>query len=241
MTENAKTNEVLRTLFALPITAEQRLGAFFLWGMLLPEDSRAEKKARQRDYNKQFYAENSARLKEKVNRYQAENVAARQEYDYQRYHNDPVRRADVIARAAESAKRNPEKNTEHKRRSAAKPENKAKKHARVKERREQDPLFRLLGNMRGRVTLAMKRAKKAAKTCALLGMELPEFRIYVQGQFQPGMTWENYGPVWHIDHKRPCDSFDLSDPAQQRECFHWSNLQPLFAVDNLRKGANFPS
>jgi hypothetical protein len=50
------------------------------------------------------------------------------------------------------------------------------------------------------------------------------------------MTWENYGPVWHVDHIRPCASFDLTDPAQQRECFHFSNLQPLFAAENLAKG-----
>lgn len=50
------------------------------------------------------------------------------------------------------------------------------------------------------------------------------------------MTWENYGPVWHVDHIRPCASFDLQDPAQQRECFNFKNLQPLFAKENLKKG-----
>lgn len=51
------------------------------------------------------------------------------------------------------------------------------------------------------------------------------------------MTWENHGMRgWHIDHKRPCSSFDLSDPAQQCACFHFSNLQPLWATENLRKG-----
>ena len=68
-------------------------------------------------------------------------------------------------------------------------------------------------------------------------MELPEFRIYIQGQFSQGMTWENYGQVWHLDHVIPCASFDLSDPEQQKICFHWSNYQPLFVLDNLRKGA----
>jgi hypothetical protein len=50
------------------------------------------------------------------------------------------------------------------------------------------------------------------------------------------MTWDNYGPVWHVDHKRPCASFDFSDPVQQRLCWHWTNLQPLFAAENLSKG-----
>jgi len=51
------------------------------------------------------------------------------------------------------------------------------------------------------------------------------------------MSWDNYGyRGWHIDHIRPCASFDLTDPEQQRECFHYTNLQPLWWQDNLRKG-----
>ncbi len=50
------------------------------------------------------------------------------------------------------------------------------------------------------------------------------------------MTWDNYGK-WQIDHKIPCASFDLTDPEQQKSCFHFSNLQPLWAKDNNSKGA----
>ena len=49
-----------------------------------------------------------------------------------------------------------------------------------------------------------------------------------------GMTWENYGE-WHLDHMRPCASFNLEDPEEQKKCFHWTNLQPLWAKDNLAK------
>lgn len=54
-------------------------------------------------------------------------------------------------------------------------------------------------------------------------------------QFEPGMTWENYGTEWHVDHIVPCSYFDLTDPEQQRICFNYRNLQPLWAKDNLEK------
>lgn len=74
----------------------------------------------------------------------------------------------------------------------------------------------------------------------MLGCSILEFRKYLEAQFISGMTWENYGlRGWHIDHKRPCAKFDLTDPAQQRECFHFSNLQPLWAIDNLKKGSKY--
>lgn len=89
--------------------------------------------------------------------------------------------------------------------------------------------------MRCRISRAVKGIARSQTTLELLGMDWSEFRIYIQGQFRPGMDWENYGKVWHIDHIKPCVKFDLTDPEQQRSCFNWSNLQPLFAVENLRK------
>lgn len=69
----------------------------------------------------------------------------------------------------------------------------------------------------------------------LIGCSIEDFWIYLESKFEPGMTRENYGKVWHIDHIMPCAIFDLTKPEHQKRCFHFSNLQPLFAEDNRRK------
>jgi hypothetical protein len=95
-------------------------------------------------------------------------------------------------------------------------------------------------NLRNRITVAMMRygTTKSNSTEVLIGCSVPDLRQHLEVQFVDGMTWDNYGRIgWHIDHIRPCASFDLTDPAQQRQCFHYSNLQPLWAADNIRKGA----
>ena len=71
----------------------------------------------------------------------------------------------------------------------------------------------------------------------LVGCDLEYLKEYLEKQFVDGMTWKNYGEIWHVDHALPCNSFDLSDPEQQKRCFHYTNLQPLFATDNMEKGA----
>lgn len=71
----------------------------------------------------------------------------------------------------------------------------------------------------------------------LLGCTFEEFKTYLESMFLDGMTWENYGVHgWHIDHIIPCSSFDLSKSEEIEICFHYSNLQPLWAKDNIRKG-----
>lgn len=96
---------------------------------------------------------------------------------------------------------------------------------------------RILQNLRRRIHAAIRGNTKSARTVELLGCPVVRLKAHLESLFKPGITWENYGPVWHIDHIKPCASFDLTNPEQQRICFHWSNLQPLFAAENMRKGA----
>jgi len=53
------------------------------------------------------------------------------------------------------------------------------------------------------------------------------------------MTWENHGEIWEIDHIKPCNSFDLTDIEQQKQCFHYTNLQPLFKTSKLAKSFGY--
>ncbi len=114
--------------------------------------------------------------------------------------------------------------------------------ARDRIRRLNDPQFALSIKIRSRVNVALHRAKRGARRSAtllnLVGCSWLELSRHLEEQFQTGMSWGNHGE-WHIDHKRPCASFDLTQPEQQKQCFHYSNLQPLWAADNLRKGAKW--
>ena len=109
-----------------------------------------------------------------------------------------------------------------------------------RKRLAEDPLFKLIYGLRSRILLAIKSqaGEKAAKSMELLGCSVQHVRDHLESQFTEGMTWENRGE-WHIDHIRPCASFDLTDPEEQRKCFHWTNLQPLWAIDNIKKGAKW--
>ena len=108
-------------------------------------------------------------------------------------------------------------------------------------RKRSNPLNRLRTNLYLRVNRLLKGLCKSARTMALIGCTHEHLRAHISSQFKNGMSWENYGRAgWHVDHIKPCASFDLSDPDQQKLCFHFSNLQPLWAVDNLSKGARLP-
>lgn len=100
-----------------------------------------------------------------------------------------------------------------------------------------DPTFRLQKNLRSRLNKALQHGYKTGSAIKDLGCSIAELKIYLESNFQPGMTWNNYGQ-WHVDHIRPLSSFDLTNPTQLNAACHYSNLQPLWAKDNLSKGAS---
>lgn len=104
-----------------------------------------------------------------------------------------------------------------------------------------DISFRLVKNLRSRIGFALKRnIRKSDTTKNLLGCSVDFFKEYFQSKFTDDMTWDSFmnGDI-HIDHKKPCKEFDLTNPEEQKKCFHYKNLQPLWWYDNLKKGANY--
>lgn len=113
----------------------------------------------------------------------------------------------------------------------------AKQNAARKRMLKDDQKFAILTRLRSRMAQAVRKAigKKHTSTMKLVGCNPEDLLRHIESQFTDGMTWENRN-LWHIDHIRPCASFDLTDPQQQKACFHYTNLQPLWAFDNKAKG-----
>jgi len=98
-----------------------------------------------------------------------------------------------------------------------------------------DIVFKLQKNVRHRLGKLLKQ-QSSSIAVAFLGCSLEELKIHLESKFEPGMTWDNYGPKgWHIDHKDPLSSFDLTNPEQLKKACHYTNLQPLWWQDNLSK------
>lgn len=143
----------------------------------------------------------------------------------------------------ESFRKRVEKNPEHYRKAAANRTRDYRKRFRLKHgascsavRAKTDAVFKLVVDTRRRVYMAMKQANasKSARTLELLGCTVGELFRHLESKFTDGMSWSNR-QEWHIDHIIPLSKFDLSDLEQQAAAFHYTNLQPLWAKDNLRK------
>lgn len=99
-----------------------------------------------------------------------------------------------------------------------------------------DPEYRIHTLLNSRLKQALKGQLRADTTRNLLGCTIDEFKEYIASKFEEGMTWENHGQrTWHLDHRIPCAAFDLTDLEQQKQCFHYTNLQPMWRKENQEK------
>lgn len=117
--------------------------------------------------------------------------------------------------------------------------NKDKIMSKLRERRRNDPMLRLKDAIRGsiRAYLGSKKTRRGS-TFEIVGCTPDFLRQHLERQFKPGMTWENYGSHWHVDHRIPLASGNSSDEIKGLS--HWTNLQPLEALENIIKSDKIP-
>jgi len=202
-----------------------------------------------KEYNKQYYENN----KEKAKEYNRKNSEKIKEY-YKKYNEEHIRKRNVEKQKEYYKKyidKNFDKIKEYKEKyylknkkpkinkeKTLKQRNENEKKETIyqreyhRKRRAEDIEFRIKNNLGARIRCAIKNKQK--RTMDFIGCSIEDLMKHLEKQFQEGMTWNNYGK-WHIDHIRPCASFNLLNEDEQIQCFHYTNLQPLWAEDNLKK------
>ena len=167
--------------------------------------------------------ENKEKLKEKRKEYYSKpDVKERQD----RYTKEYNARPDVKERMSLQKK---EYN--------ARPEIREKVNLQQKHRFHNDIQYKIGSKLRRRLKSALKTNQKVGSAVSDLGCSIEDLKKYLESKFQDGMSWDNYGFYgWHIDHILPLASFDLTDREQFLKACHYTNLQPLWALDNLKKG-----
>jgi hypothetical protein len=161
-----------------------------------------------------------------------EKVLARQK-EYVKNNYDKIKK-----RNAEYQKRPEVKERERKRVNAWRRNNKKWINDHKRKRMATDPQYAIASRLRCRLNYAFKRRgwKRVEKTKVLLGCTFEFLKQHLESKFKNGMSWDRPNS-FHIDHIKPLSSFDLTDPEQQKAACHWTNLQPLSPIDNMKKGA----
>lgn len=196
---------------------------------------REKRAAYNHKYQKRYYKKNKEAINARVREYMT-NEENRKKKEASEKAWVKKNRAKVNARSEKWRKRHPERwqGVLEKYRE----NNRERLNAEYNYRMRHDPDFKIPRALRNRLYTAIKRGYKAGSAVSDLGCSIEDFKEYIAAQFQPDMTWENWGE-WHLDHIKPLNSFNLSDREQFLEACHFSNMQPLWAAENLSKGYRY--
>ena len=202
---------------------KERLAKYMAENTAVIRLKQAEKYEKSKEYYKAKSSENHAKNRERNNKRNAEYQRKNAEILKQK-HNEY--RSNNRERARRWQKRYSEANH-------------SKIMDSIRERRRNDPMLRLRDAIRGsiRAYLGSKKTRRSA-TFEIVGCTPDFLRGHLEKQFKDGMTWENYGPYWHVDHRIPLASGN--SPEEIMGLSHWTNLQPLTALENISKGAKIP-
>ena len=208
---------------------------------------REKNKEKQNARAKQYYLENKEKLNQKGKEYYHKNWHKIQEQHrkYKKNNEEKLKKHYYSESNQERLKKYKEKNKEKfkKMRQERDKKNRKKLNKYTRDRKKNNPSFRIRHQLSNRLWSALKRnnlyQSKCASTMQLVGCTIEELWKHLESSpsWEPWMTRENYGKGgWDVDHILPCASFDLKCPVQQLACFHWSNLQPLEHIKNCAKG-----
>lgn len=192
-----------------------------------------------KEYQKQYRKNNIDRIKEHDKQYRSENLDKIKAYRRQYYllNKEKIRNH---GRLYYDLNKDKIKNKTKEYRKF----NKVRLREAKKKRLDINPEIKLAKILRCRIRMVLKvnNYKKCDSTFNLLGCSKQFFKDYIVSKFTKGMTLENHGiNGWHLDHIKPCSSFDLSDPEQQKICFHYTNYQPLWATSEIAMAHGEPS
>jgi hypothetical protein len=108
--------------------------------------------------------------------------------------------------------------------------------------RANNPEQRIRDSLRGRLRCVLKGIRKYVHLKDCLGCDIKVLISYIEGQWESGMSWENYGKKrgeWSVDHIKPMSAFNLTLKEEQLKCNHYTNLRPMWVIENCRKGDRF--
>lgn len=188
-----------------------------------------------KNYNKKYYEKKAEDIKKQVKEYYYKNHEKGKEYRREYSKNNPNKEYHKKYHEEHREKRIQNMNIYYKENSV---EINKKQYQYKKVRLQEDTNFYLKDRLSTRIRMAIMNhgGIKDSSAIELLGASIEVVRKHLESLFKEGMTWENHGITgWHIDHIIPCDSFDLTKKEEQLKCFHYTNLQPLWYKDNLRK------
>ena len=163
----------------------------------------------------------------------------RDRFNAQRREYYKKNRLVIRARAKKYKEQDPERVNAYYREYSKTDKHRAYRRRLRKHKHETDLNFRIKTALRTRIVCAIKGLHKSTSTIQLIGCDIGFLRLFLQARFLEGMTWANWGE-WQIDHIIPCAEFDLRKPVQQKQCFNYTNLRPIWAKDNQSKGHKCP-
>jgi hypothetical protein len=201
---------------------------------------------------KKYWANHEEELaKMTKSRLKAENILQRKEYyqknkdeyfeRHKKYMADEQKKANRYKKSSELYFNNKEAIRERHKKNYDKPETKQMQRDRHNKRKQTDIQYVIKRRLRFRLRHVVKQyGVKKDSAIELLGCTIEQFKIHIQSLFKDGMTWDLVLKAEiHIDHKTPCSWFDLTNIEEQRKCFHYTNLQPLWKLDNLSKNNRY--